>query len=758
MVGRTIDTLPCSQLPTNRQCLQRLFYLHQETVQNTNTKELASTVASEALSLYHAVPLTTIRRDKAADKISGLYEKWRNLEKNRKRDSATERRKRQQFEKGLDALCDLSKEAAEKEIRTDRLRNEEDKKSDISFLRDQRKGRKLHMGSVDTQYVRKAQRKTKRQTRHHEATSSKMCHSTESETQVLSTESEDDADQGNTDMKEDPDYTAPKETTRSDDTLTLTVPRNMTGSGVAATFDRCNISSEAATHVLASVVTEGGGDLDEVSISASTIRRRRNACRKVLSDQMKQEFSPPSHTVVHWDGKMLQDEHGEGKSERLAVMVSGNTEQCVQGKILSARKIESSTGEDQAAEVFRCLQEWSLEDTVRAMCFDTTASNTGRKRGAAIKLEQKLGKKLLYLACRHHIQELSAKAVWTHLFGSDHSPETTLFKDFQSVWSKINKDEYETLHLSEELLQDQREDVLRDLKDITGVSSGASPKMRADYKECADLTIKALKGSMSHESAFLKPGACHKARWMANVLYGVKMFMFRSQLLSMGVITEDLSEKLRRFTVYVTLYYVREWLTSTVAQDAAVNDLNQYRTLSKFSSIDPDISKVAMAVMRKHSWYLTEELVPMALVSEKVDDETKRLLASSICSAEREQTRLGKPQLPELPSDVAQVEKLTLVQFVGPRSDSIFNGLGISTALLEKSPPWDDDAEYQQFVSFVTSLRVTNDTAERGVKLISDYIGHLTKDDEARQDLLHVVEAHRKRYPDNRKATLKESF
>ena len=141
MVGRTIHTLPCSQLPTNRQCLQRLFHIHQETVQNTNTKKLASAVASEALSLYHAVPLATIRGDKATEKILRLYLKWRNLEKNRKRDSATERRKRQQFEKELDALCDLSKQLAEKEIREDRLRNEEDKKSDISFLREQRMGR-----------------------------------------------------------------------------------------------------------------------------------------------------------------------------------------------------------------------------------------------------------------------------------------------------------------------------------------------------------------------------------------------------------------------------------------------------------------------------------------------------------------------------------------------------------------------------------------------------------------------------------------
>ena len=51
-------------------------------------------------------------------------------------------------------------------------------------------------------------------------------------------------------------------------------------------------------------------------------------------------------------------------------------------------------------------------------------------------------------------------------------------------------------------------------------------------------------------------------------------------------------------------------------------------------------------------------------------------------------------------------------------------------------------------------LRVTNDTAERGVKLISDFIGHITTSDFELQELLQVVEAHRQRYPDYSKATL----
>ena len=71
----------------------------------------------------------------------------------------------------------------EEEIRADQLRNEEDKKLSISFLRDQLKGRKLHMGPTDTKYMRKAQEKMKRQEHHQEAPSFKMCHSTERETQ-----------------------------------------------------------------------------------------------------------------------------------------------------------------------------------------------------------------------------------------------------------------------------------------------------------------------------------------------------------------------------------------------------------------------------------------------------------------------------------------------------------------------------------------------------------------------------------------------
>ena len=80
--------------------------------------------------------------------------------------------------------------------------------------------------------------------------------------------------------------------------------------------------------------------------------------------------------------------------------------------------------------------------------------------------------------------------------------------------------------------------------------------------------------------------------------------------------------------------------------------------------------------------------------------------------------------------------------------------LGIGAEFLRKPLPWDDDPDFNRLASFVSQLRVTNDTAERGVKIISDFIGHITTSDIERQQLLQVVEAHRKRYPDFRKKTL----
>ena len=54
---------------------------------------------------------------------------------------------------------------------------------------------------------------------------------------------------------------------------------------------------------------------------------------------------------------------------------------------------------------------------------------------------------------------------------------------------------------------------------------------------------------------------------------------------------------------------------------------------------------------------------------------------------------------------------------------------------------------------FVTTVSVTNDLAEKGIKLMSDFIS-MSKDEEQLQALLQVVEHHRKMFPNHKKESL----
>ena len=61
-----------------------------------------------------------------------------------------------------------------------------------------------------------------------------------------------------------------------------------------------------------------------------------------------------------------------------------------------------------------------LPTTLSVCVLDTTASHTGRRQGSATRFEQKLGKGIIFLACRYHIGELhiehadvEARGAWT---------------------------------------------------------------------------------------------------------------------------------------------------------------------------------------------------------------------------------------------------------------------------------------------------------------------------------------------------------
>ena len=95
---------------------------------------------------------------------------------------------------------------------------------------------------------------------------------------------------------------------------------------------------------------------------------------------------------------------------------------------MGVQRLEKANGKAQANASYDLLEVRNLKQHVKALVFDTTASNTGWNNGAAKCLEKLLDQKLLHNACRHHIYELIIGAVYTSLFGDPPAQDDVNFK------------------------------------------------------------------------------------------------------------------------------------------------------------------------------------------------------------------------------------------------------------------------------------------------------------------------------------------
>ena len=136
-------------------------------------------------------------------------------------------------------------------------------------------------------------------------------------------------------------------------------------------------------------------------------------------------------------------------------------------------------------------------------------------------------------------------------------------------------------------------------------------------------------------------------------------------------------------------------------------------------------------------WYLTGQLIPLALCDTELSDSEREELAQAILSQPREEVKPGKPKFPDM---IWPDERPRLAYFVTADSWLMFDLLQLSGEWL--SVPcsyWDNFAEYRKFRDFCLSMPCTNDSAERGCHLITEYMNKVCSED-ARQDLVQCVQ------------------
>jgi hypothetical protein len=181
--------------------------------------------------------------------------------------------------------------------------------------------------------------------------------------------------------------------------------------------------------------------------------------------------------------------------------------------------------------------------------------------------------------------------------------------------------------------------------------------------------------------------------------------------------------------------------------------------------IDETISKVALQKFLHHLWYLSPEAVAFSFFDNDISPEIKEKMRQKLQTVQRydDESDESEDELEHIPckkitikfSEVENIVNGELDQFVCHETKIFFTRFNIDLSFMNEKPSeWSRNDVYQREKKVVEKIKVTNDTAERGVKLIEEYNSKLSTKEEQKQFILQIVSAYRKQYPDCRKQTL----
>ena len=187
--------------------------------------------------------------------------------------------------------------------------------------------------------------------------------------------------------------------------------------------------------------------------------------------------------------------------------------------------------------------------------------------------------------------------------------------------------------------------------------------------------------------------------------------------------------------------------------DAAINDLTYLHNMLRYKIEDPSVADTVFNKLPSHQWYLTQETEAFSFFNQHplLTNEMKESMAFQLLSiSPPDEFRRG---IPVFKRNIDRYSKLC--DFIGPESWFIFECQRMDKDwLYDKPEQWTANKSFKKGQKFIANIKVVNDTAEKTVKLYSDYAAILTENKEQRASLLLVVEKHRKQVGKFKKSTL----
>lgn len=553
------------------------------------------------------------------------------------------------------------------------------------------------------------------------------------------------------------------------DKLILEVSADELINVTAPIAERSNIGYRTQTLWLSSILKVGGVDINDLSISQTSVYRKRFQVIEDMSAQIREEESlrmAGLSLIVHFDTKkvdQIEDSLYLNRTvERLAVNVSSPDVEKLD-VLLGILEIESSRGKDQANAIWEALCGWGIDEQVIGFCCDTTASNTGKYSGACANLSTSFASPQLYFMCRHHIYEVHISHILKPVFGETRGPCKTWYKNLHVIWPTIAEEVNSLENIvkfpwkSRFLIKGSLLHSLAvEAKEFFSTALIRDTFHRRDYTYLCQLVAFFLGAEVDFR--FRQPGAFHEARFLADCNYILVLYMTQNYH---QILDEENLMNIQVATIYIACFHAKMFIQSMIPSKAPTSDLLALKL--SFDLIDnelPLIKDVARKLhdsVRRQSWYLAPPLVCLALADEDTSSSFKYDMLSKLLEynvPSDEELRQAEPRLPQ---SFLLTSKTELIDFVDGQSYLLFKALKITKESLNGWKQWGKDTfevgsqspeamEFRQFCEKVGNLQVVNDMSERHIRLVQDYI-HRSRKEEHRQAIFKVVKDHRSKAP-----------
>ena len=194
---------------------------------------------------------------------------------------------------------------------------------------------------------------------------------------------------------------------------------------------------------------------------------------------------------------------------------------------------------------------------------------------------------------------------------------------------------------------------------------------------------------------------------------------------------------------FIVECYIQVWISAPDIITAPINDIMFLKKLLNYNN--NKLGEVALKKFINHLWYLNEECAVFSLFDDRVDYNTKHRMANKILQGyeeniNEEENEGSNKKINVQFDDVSNFVNQDLpFALLNNKSWKLFQRFKISFNFLREDPStWKALDEYIQAKEILSALKVVNDTAERGIKLMEEYNEKFTKNEDQKQFILQV--------------------